>query len=489
MKRTIAAILAADVAGYSRLVAEDEEDALRRLSAALLVYREEVARLGGRVFNTAGDAILVEFPSAVEALRAAVAIQERLRTLDPEAPPSRRIRFRMGLTIGDVVMREDGDMLGDGVNVAARLEGLADPGGICLSRSVHEAVANKVPVTFRDIGPQRLKNIPRPVHAFRVVLPSDAAAQPPRGWRRVLGSRRGVAALVLGALALGGAAGGAILLARPERSEPAVAAGPERDDLMSVSVASVRQACFQNRVWLSGVLEPRRAVELRPEREGLRVLRVLAEPLAEVSTGQVLAELGRPDEPEPRPLPVRSPVSGIVGRSAAQAGAPAPVRGPALFEVFERGEFELAAEVPLAGLGELRPGQEATVTPLGLPDMPGRVRTVADGLDASNQLGRARILIRATEGLRPGLFARGSVRIGQRCGLGVPLSAIAREADAAIVYVASGQRVEARPVTTGLSEGDLVEIREGLDGGDAVVLRAGPFLRDGDAVRPIAADR
>lgn len=184
MKRTIAAILAADVAGFSRLVAEDEEDTLSRLSGHSAIFREQVGLAGGRVFNTAGDAILAEFPSAVEAVRAAVAIQERLRELNAPHPPGRRIQFRMGLNIGDVVLGDNGDMLGDGVNIAARLEGIADPGGICVSRSVHEAVAARVAVGFKDIGPRKLKNIPRPVHAFRVVLPSDTEAAPERPARR-----------------------------------------------------------------------------------------------------------------------------------------------------------------------------------------------------------------------------------------------------------------------------------------------------------------
>jgi adenylate cyclase len=176
MKRTIAAILAADIAGYSRLTAEDEEDTLRRLGEYSAAFREAVARVDGRVFNTAGDAILAEFPSAVEALRAAIDIQQTLRLKNQDHPPSRRIEFRIGITIGDVVER-DGDMLGDGVNIAARLQTLADPGGICISRSLHEAVSGKVAVAFRDMGSHNLKNIPHPVHALRVVLPGDQDAR------------------------------------------------------------------------------------------------------------------------------------------------------------------------------------------------------------------------------------------------------------------------------------------------------------------------
>lgn len=167
MKRKIAAILAADVAGYSRLVAEDEEETLRRLADYRSVFDDFISRVNGRIFNTAGDAVLAEFPSAVEAVRCAIDIQESMRTRNLAYPQHRRMDFRIGLTIGDVVER-DGDLLGDGVNIAARLEGLAQPGGICISQSVHDAVANKIGIEFKDIGEQSVKNIPRPVHAFLI---------------------------------------------------------------------------------------------------------------------------------------------------------------------------------------------------------------------------------------------------------------------------------------------------------------------------------
>jgi class 3 adenylate cyclase len=169
MKRKIAAIFAADIAGYSRLVAEDEEETLRRLASYRQVTDDFIAKGGGRIFNTAGDAVLAEFPSAVEAVRCAIDIQESLRTRNMAYPPSRQMAFRIGITIGDVVER-DGDLLGDGVNIAARLEGLAEVGGICVSRAVHEQVVNKLSVQFADIGAQEVKNIPTPVHAYMVAM-------------------------------------------------------------------------------------------------------------------------------------------------------------------------------------------------------------------------------------------------------------------------------------------------------------------------------
>src|SRR5579871_6355176 len=153
MKRKIAAIMAADVAGYSRLVAEDEEETLRRLESYRAVFDDFIARASGRVFNTAGDAILAEFSSSVEAVRCAIDVQESLRTRNLAYPQSRQMHFRIGITVGDIVER-DGDLLGDAVNIAARLEGLAVAGGVCVSRTVYEQVSSKLSVEFVDIGEQ-----------------------------------------------------------------------------------------------------------------------------------------------------------------------------------------------------------------------------------------------------------------------------------------------------------------------------------------------
>ena len=212
MKRKIAAILAADIVGYSRLVAEDEEDTLIRLDSYRRVYEDFVVRAGGRIFNTAGDSVLAEFSSAVEATRCAIDIQESIRTRNLGYSPSRQMLFRMGLTIGDVVERE-GDLLGDGVNIAARLEGLAPPGGICVSQSVFEQVANKISVPFRDIGHQEVKNIPQPIHAFMVEMRGEGV--PPQGspgrvsaldWHK-RGNQGAGLALIVGVLALLAGAG------------------------------------------------------------------------------------------------------------------------------------------------------------------------------------------------------------------------------------------------------------------------------------------
>jgi adenylate cyclase len=167
MRRKIAAILVAHIADYGRLVADDEEETLRRMASCRTTTDDFIAIAGGRIFNTAGDAVLAEFPSAVEAVRCAIDIQESLRTRNLAYPASRQMSYRIGIGIGDVVERE-GDLLGEGVNIAARLEGLAEVGGICISRAVHEQVTNKLSARFIDIGARKVKNIPAPVHAYIV---------------------------------------------------------------------------------------------------------------------------------------------------------------------------------------------------------------------------------------------------------------------------------------------------------------------------------
>jgi class 3 adenylate cyclase len=165
MKRKIMAILAADIAGYTRLTCLDEEETLGRLAAYRAVFDDFVKQFGGRTFNRAGDAIFSEFSSAVDAARCAVEIQESIRSRNLAYPQNRQLYFRIGINIGDVVER-DGDLLGDGVNIAKRLEGLAEPGAICVSEAVFDQIANKMSIHIRDLGRQTVKNINRPIHAY-----------------------------------------------------------------------------------------------------------------------------------------------------------------------------------------------------------------------------------------------------------------------------------------------------------------------------------
>src|SRR6266702_8034284 len=167
--RRLAAIMAADVVGYSRMMGADEEGTLVRLkSLRRRLIDPKIEEHGGRIVKTMGDGLLVEFQSVVDALRCADEFQRAMAETYASLPPDRRIVFRIGIHQGDVVFEEDGDIFGDGVNIAARLEGIAEPGGICVSNRVQEDAAGKLDLTFDDMGEQFLKNISRPVRAYRV---------------------------------------------------------------------------------------------------------------------------------------------------------------------------------------------------------------------------------------------------------------------------------------------------------------------------------
>ena len=165
--RRLAAILAADVAGYSRLIGADEEGTLNQLrSIRTDVIDPKISEHRGRVVKTTGDGFLAEFTSVVDALRCATEIQKVMAAGNAEMAAQKSIDFRIGINVGDVVV-EEGDIFGDGVNIAARLEGLAHPGGICVSARVQEDAAGKLDLTFDDLGEQPLKNIARPVRRLR----------------------------------------------------------------------------------------------------------------------------------------------------------------------------------------------------------------------------------------------------------------------------------------------------------------------------------
>lgn len=170
VQRRLAAILVADIAGYSRLMEADEEGTLARLK---FIHRDIVEPLlsshGGRLISTAGDGFLAEFPSAVDAARAAVAIQRGVAQLPTEAVGAAPLQFRIGINLGDV-MADGDDIHGDGVNIAARLESIAEPGGICLSRPVRDQIGNRLGLPLTDLGPVRVKNISQPVHVFSVAM-------------------------------------------------------------------------------------------------------------------------------------------------------------------------------------------------------------------------------------------------------------------------------------------------------------------------------
>lgn len=215
-QRRLATILAADVFGYSRLTAENEEDTLRTLKAHRAVIDRLIARHDGRIFNTAGDSVLAEFDSAVEAVRCAITVQEELRVRNAQIDEKRRMEFRIGINVGDVLV--DGDNLyGDGINIAARLESIAAPGSICISGSVFALVKNKLSYGFEDIGLQTMKNIPEPVPAFRLAASAIAEDTPKAG----LAVRRRIMPVAAAALALAVIAGGGIFYWSEHGNAPA----------------------------------------------------------------------------------------------------------------------------------------------------------------------------------------------------------------------------------------------------------------------------
>jgi adenylate cyclase len=170
--------LAADIVGYSRLMRADEEGTLARLKALRVeLFDPQVAEHSGRIVKTTGDGALVEFASAVDAVRCAVAVQAGLDAREAGSPGDAVMALRIGINLGDVII-EDGDIYGDGVNLAARMEGLAEPGGICLSATVHEQVRHKLDFAFEDLGEQSVKNIGEPVRVYRIV--SGAGRSVPR---------------------------------------------------------------------------------------------------------------------------------------------------------------------------------------------------------------------------------------------------------------------------------------------------------------------
>ena len=167
-RQKLAAILAADAAGYSRLMAADQRATVAALDDARKVFRSQIESNQGRVIDTAGDSVLAAFETAAGAVTAALAIQRELASAGRHTPEARRMRFRIGVHLGDVIEKADGTIYGDGVNIAARLQAMAEPGGVMVSGMVQEAVRDHVPAAFEDRGTHEVKNIPRPVRAFRV---------------------------------------------------------------------------------------------------------------------------------------------------------------------------------------------------------------------------------------------------------------------------------------------------------------------------------
>src|SRR5271154_5568492 len=228
LERKLATILSADVAGYSRLMAEDEEHTLRTFRGHKEVFEKLVELHRGRVFNTAGDAILAEFGSAVEAVRCATEIQSAWPTRNDQLPESRQVQFRIGVNLGDVMVQGH-DLLGDGVNVAARLQSAAAPGGVCISGSVYDQIRNRLSLSFKPLGDMKYKNIPQAVRTFSIIeaeglgdlpAPAEDAVRGAGGFPRWLAAAAVVVLLIAGG-------GGFWLYSNHHRHRTAIASGTQ----------------------------------------------------------------------------------------------------------------------------------------------------------------------------------------------------------------------------------------------------------------------
>ena len=185
LTRRLSAILSADVEGYSRLMREDEEATVRTITTHRAAMTHIIEQYRGRVVDSPGDNILAEFTSVVDAVNSAVEIQRELAERNAELPDSRRMRFRIGINLGDV-LQEGNRIYGDGVNIAARMESLAEAGGICISGTVYSAIENKIGLEYEDLGNHKVKNIDKPIRAYKVLSYTGATAQ------RVVKTKRAV---------------------------------------------------------------------------------------------------------------------------------------------------------------------------------------------------------------------------------------------------------------------------------------------------------
>ncbi len=233
-ERKLAAILAADVVGYSRLMEADEEGTLSRLNMLLQdVVEPQIDKNHGRVVKHMGDGVLVEFGSVVDAVSCGAAIQRDIRERNEGVPGPQRMELRIGINLGDIIHQND-DIFGDGVNVAARLQRQAEPGGITISEDVYRQVATKLPLVWHDLGRQQIKNLRRTILTYRVLIDSEKkeSADPADTGARV--GRRWAASLGLGVLLI---AGGLIAWVYLDR-EQAASSGPECTDHLGLPVAA-----------------------------------------------------------------------------------------------------------------------------------------------------------------------------------------------------------------------------------------------------------
>ena len=250
----------------------------------------------------------------------------------------------------------------------------------------------------------------------------------------------------------------------------------------AVTVLKASKFCFPNLVEAFGILIPREETMVRPDRPGLKVAEILADPGDTVTAGQNLARLTLP---EGGSTLMASPVAGMVLSSTAQIGAVASPRAEALFSIVARSEFDLVGMVPTQDLPKLAINQPARIKIVGAGEVEGKVRRVSTTVDPNSQLGQVFVSITTNRKLFVNSSGRAIIKTGQSCGVSVPLTAVLYGTAGTVVQVVRRARIETKRVEVGLMTGGQVEIREGLTEGDIVVARAGALLREGDPVRPV----
>jgi HlyD family secretion protein len=252
----------------------------------------------------------------------------------------------------------------------------------------------------------------------------------------------------------------------------------------TVTVLKATKACFPAIVEVSGIVRARDETFVRPERQGLKVIEILADAGDTVTAGQTLARLLLP---EGGTLVVQAPVGGLIASSTAVIGAIASGRGEALFSIIARNEFDLIGIVPTRDIGKLKVNQLARVKVIGAPEVDGKVSQVAPTIQPDSQLGQVTLQVTSNQRLLVNSSGRALIKTSESCAVAVPLTAVLYETAGTVVQVVRRDRVETKRVEIGLMYGGQVEIRDGLAEGDMVVARAGSLLREGDPVRPVTA--
>ena len=244
----------------------------------------------------------------------------------------------------------------------------------------------------------------------------------------------------------------------------------------AVSVLKAAKTCFNNIVEVSGIILPREETAVRPERLGLKVSDVLTDAGETVTAGQTLARLTLP---EGGSVNVQAPIAGIISSSSATIGAMASGKGEALFNIIARGEYDLVGLVPTEDISKLAVNQTATIRIIGAGDIEGKIRRVAPTVEPNSQLGQVFVGLASNRRLAVNTSARAQIKIGQSCGVAVPLTAIQYSSGGTVVQVVRRQRIETKRVEVGLMSGGQIEIRDGLNEGDDVVARAGALFARG----------